>query len=47
MSNADSPMGKVHERQLIVIVSGVPAVYFSAGKPASPLDRQLDKDLFK
>lgn len=47
MSNAGSPMGEANEGQSIVIVFGIPAVYFSADKPASPLVRQLDKDLFK
>ena len=40
-------MGEADEGQPIVIVSGVPDVYFSADKPASTLVRQLDKDLFK
>ncbi|MFY9327557.1 MAG: coenzyme F420-0:L-glutamate ligase [Georgfuchsia sp.] len=40
-------MGEADEGQPVVIVSGVPAIYFSADKPASSLVRQLDEDLFK
>lgn len=40
-------MGEADEGQPIVIVSGVPAAYFSADNPASTLVRQLDEDLFK
>lgn len=40
-------MGEADEGQPIVIVSGVPALYFSADNPASALVRQLDEDLFK
>ena len=40
-------MGEADEGQPIVIVSGVPAAYFSADKPASSLIRQSGEDLFK
>ena len=40
-------MGEADEGQPIVIVSGVPAAYFSADKPASSLIRKSGEDLFK